>query len=145
MTVDIPAPLAPKRFIIPDLVSHCNFPLTCQPNAESIAVASDRWLDEGCPELDSRKRTALFGLRSGILTAHCYPDADDEHLRVVADFLVYLFHLDNISDKMQVQGTEQLADVVMNAHWLPERYAPTSFPGKEQPAEEFSAGRMARE
>lgn len=140
--MSVPSPL--ESFVLPDLVAHCPFPLARQPNAEAIAAASDRWLDEGCPELSPRKRAALYGLQSGILTAHCYPDADDEHLRVVADFLVYLFHLDNISDTMAVTGTEQLADVVMNAHWLPERYAPTTSPGKEQPADEFSAGKLAR-
>ncbi|KZT69831.1 terpenoid synthase [Daedalea quercina L-15889] len=140
----MPVPSPPGHFVLPDLVSHCPFPLTRHAHAEAVAAASDKWLDEGCPELLPKKRAALYGLKSGILTAHCYPDADDERLRVVADFLVYLFHLDNISDKLAVHGTEQLANVVMNAHWLPERYAPTRSPGKEQPAEELSPGRLAR-
>ncbi|KAH9928095.1 terpenoid synthase [Fomitopsis serialis] len=140
----MPAPSPPDHFVLPDLVSHCHS-ADSPSNAEAVAAASDKWLDGGCPELSPKKRAALYGLKSGILTSHCYPDADDEHLRVVADFLVYLFHLDNISDKMVVSGTEQLADVVMNAHWMPERYAPTNFLGKEQPADEYSAGRMARD
>ncbi|PCH37689.1 terpenoid synthase [Wolfiporia cocos MD-104 SS10] len=139
------ANVAPDHFVLPDLVSHCNFPLTRHPNAEAIAAESDQWLDTNCPELPPKRRAAIYTLKSGILTAHCYPNAEDKRLRVVADFLVYLFHLDNISDKMVVSGTEQLADVVMNAHWFPERYMPTHYPGKEQPSKEFSAGKLARD
>jgi len=135
----------PDSFILPDLVSHCKFPLYRQPNADVLAAASDRWLDLNCPELTPKKREAVYTLKAGILTAQCYPFADDEHMRVVADFLVYLFHLDNISDVMVTKGTEQLADLVMNAHWIPETYIPTKTPGKEQPEEEPSAGKLARE
>ena len=62
-------------------------------------------------------------------------------MRIVADFLGYLFHLDNISDGMLTKETDLLADAVMNAHWFPERYTPT----KNQPKEEISAGKLARE
>jgi alpha-muurolene/germacrene-A/gamma-muurolene synthase len=67
-------------------------------------------------------------------------------LRVVADFLGYLFHLDNISDGMMTKDTDVLADVVMNAHWFPDQYIPCkSIDGKEQPIEEIGAGKLARE
>ena len=62
-------------------------------------------------------------------------------MRIVADFLGYLFHLDNISDGMLTKETDVLADTVMNAHWFPERYTPT----KSQPEKEISAGKLARE
>jgi len=117
----------------------------CHPNATAIAAASDEWLDKGSPELSPKKRAAVYTLKSGILTAQCYPNCSDEHLRVACDFLIYLFHLDNISDGMMSKGTEQLADVVMNAHWFPDKYMPTRAPGKEQPEEEFSAGKLARD
>jgi hypothetical protein len=136
---------APKTFILPDLVSHCHFPLTYHPDGDEVAEQSDRWLDLGCPELSPKKRKALYGLKAGELTAYCYPTCDKEHLRVVSDFMNYLFHLDNISDGMMKSDTDVLADMVMNALWLPEEYRPTHAPGKEQPEEEISAGKLARE
>ncbi|CCM04708.1 uncharacterized protein FIBRA_06895 [Fibroporia radiculosa] len=136
---------APTSFVLPDLIAHCTFPLTRHPDGEAIAAASDRWLDDNCPDLSPKKRAAIYTLKSGILTAHCYPNATASRLRIVADFLIYLFHLDNISDAMAERGTEQLADAVMNAHWFPERYAPTHFQGKEQPEGEYSASRLARD
>ncbi|KAI0820240.1 terpenoid synthase [Trametes gibbosa] len=131
----------PTHFILPDLVSHCDFPLSYHPDGDAVAAESVRWLDEGCPELSAKARTALYGLQAGELTAYCYPACTTERLRVVSDFMNYLFHLDNISDGMMHKGTEELSDVVMNALWFPDRYMPTAG----QPAAEASAGRMARE
>ena len=135
----------PDHFVLPDLVSHCNFPLAYHPHGDEVAAESVRWLDEGCPELSPRGRKALYGLQAGELTAYCYPYCSTERLRVVSDFMNYLFHLDNISDGMMRKGTEELADCVMNALWFPDRYMPTACDGKEQPADEASAGKLARE
>ncbi|KLO14895.1 terpenoid synthase [Schizopora paradoxa] len=133
--------LAPKSFILPDLVSHCDFPLTYNQHGDEQAALSDRWLDKGCPELSAKARMALYGLKAGELTAFCYPACDAEHLRVVDDFMNYLFHLDNISDGMMENDTMVLSDTVMNALWYPDAYTPT----KEQPIEEISAGKLARD
>ncbi|KAI0647578.1 terpenoid synthase [Trametes meyenii] len=133
------------HFILPDLVGHCRFPLTYHPHGDAVAAASVKWLEAGCPELSPKARTALHGRQAGELTAYCYPTCAPERLRVVSDFMNYLFHLDNISDGMMGRGTEELADVVMNALWFPDRYVPTRCPGKAQPAKEVSAGKMARE
>ncbi|TFK54635.1 terpenoid synthase [Heliocybe sulcata] len=136
----------PDHFILPDLVGHCNFPLTYHPNGDAIAAQSVHWLDRMCPELSPKKRKALYGLQAGELTAHCYPySITDNRLRVVSDFMNYLFHLDNISDGMMTNDTERLADAVMNALWYPHEYRPTHAPGKEQPEEEISAGKIARD
>lgn len=132
-------------FYLPDLVSHCPFPLTYHPNGDAIATESDKWLDQGCPELSDKQRRKLYGLKAGELTAYCYPTCDDEHLRVVCDFMNYLFHLDNISDGMLTKETHVLSDSVMNALWFPTSYRPTSTPGREQPSEEISSGKLARE
>jgi len=131
----------PKSFILPDLVSHCDFPLTYNPHGDEQAALSDRWLDKGCPELSPKARKALYGLKAGELTAFCYPTCDAEHLRVVDDFMNYLFHLDNISDGMMKNDTMVLSDTVMNALWYPEAYKPA----KGQPLEEISAGKLARD
>ncbi|KAI0780394.1 terpenoid synthase [Trametes elegans] len=136
---------SPGHFILPDLVGHCSFPLVYHPDGDAVAAESVRWLDEGCPELSPKARAALYGLQAGELTAYCYPYCSTARLRVVSDFMNYLFHLDNISDGMMRKSTEELADVVMNALWFPDHYEPTRCPGKPQPAAEPSAGKMARD
>lgn len=132
---------APKGYYIPDLVSHCDFTLSYNLHGDVVAMESDRWLDAGCPELTLKARKALYGLHAGELVAFCYTTCDAYRLRVVTDFMNYLFHLDNISDGMMTNEADALADVVMNALWLPDEYKPT----KGMPEEEISAGTLARE
>ena len=132
---------APRGFILPDLVSHCGFTLSCNRHGDIVAAESDKWLDDGCPELTLKARKALYGLHAGELVAFCYTSCDAYRLRVVTDFMNYLFHLDNISDGMLTNESDMLGDIVMNALWIPEEYKPT----KGMPAEEVSAGKLARE
>ena len=162
MPVPVPLPksLKPKFFILPDLVGHCNFPLTYHPHGDAVAAASVAWLAGNCPEVSCSPRacTALAGLRAGELTAMCYPTCNTERLRVVSDFMYYLFRLDDISDGMVRRGTEELAGAVMNALWFPDRYMPTGDEaawssdeedGKpsatERAEEEITAAKLARE
>jgi hypothetical protein len=136
---------SPTHFILPDLVGHCRFPLIYHPQGDAVANESVNWLDTNCPHLNPKQRRALRGLKAGELTAYCYPTCTAERLRVVSDFMNYLFHLDNIGDGMMTRETDLLADAVMNALWYPDRYMPTSIPGKVQPKEEINAGKLARE
>ncbi|KAJ8522361.1 hypothetical protein ONZ45_g1052 [Pleurotus djamor] len=136
---------APSSFILPDLVGHCKFELTYHPQGDEVAFESVTWLDSMCPDLSAKGRAALWGLQAGELTAYCYPNCPAERLRVVSDFMNYLFHLDNISDGMMTRETDVLADSVMNALWFPHRYMPTTAPGKVQPTEELNAGKIARD
>ncbi|EAU88892.1 hypothetical protein CC1G_12294 [Coprinopsis cinerea okayama7 len=132
---------SPASFILPDLVSHCPFPLRYHPKGDEVAKQTVHWLDSNCPDLTAKERKAMYGLQAGELTGYCYPYTTPERLRVVADFLNYLFHLDNISDGMMTRETAVLADVVMNALWFPEDYRPT----KGQAAEELNPGKLARD
>ncbi|KAJ3512376.1 hypothetical protein NLJ89_g3557 [Agrocybe chaxingu] len=138
------SPTGPTSFVLPDLVSHCKFPLSYHPNGDKIAWESVAWLDSNCPDLSAKQRRALCGLQSGELTSYCYNQASSpERLRVVSDFLTYLFHLDNISDGMMTRETDVLADVVMNAFWFNDKCMPTRGPGKEQPDDELDPGKLA--
>lgn len=83
----------PTSFIIPDLVDHCKFKLTYSLYGDEIAQQSVNWLDGNCPDLDDKARAALRGLQAGELTAYCYHTAPPDRLRVVSDFMNYLFHL----------------------------------------------------
>lgn len=83
----------PTSFRLPDLVSHCTFPLVYHRDGDAIAQQSVKWLDNNCPDLSSKQRTALYGLQAGELTAYCYNTTSPGRLRVVSDFMNYLFHL----------------------------------------------------
>ncbi|KAK0211241.1 terpenoid synthase [Desarmillaria ectypa] len=135
----------PTSFILPDLVSHCTFPLVYHPNGDAIAAQSVKWLDTNCPDLNAKQRAALYGLQAGELTAYCYNTSSDARLRVVSDFMNYLFHLDNISDGMMTKETDVLADCVMNALWFSDFYKPTVRSDHTQPEEEMNAGKLARD
>ena len=153
--IPLPKPSKPTHFVLPDLVGHCTFPLRAHPQGDAIAAESVLWLLDNCPEVADapRARAALHGLRAGELTARCYPDCSAARLRVVSDFMYYLFHLDDISDGMVRRGTEGLEDAVMNALWFPDRYMPTVEAGDgaaledgaDEAVEEISAARLARE
>ena len=83
----------PESFILPDLVSHCKFALTYHIDGDEVANQSVNWLDSSCPDLNAKQRRALHGLQAGELTAYCYYTAPKERLRVISDFMNYLFHL----------------------------------------------------
>nr|GAT50561.1 predicted protein [Mycena chlorophos] len=135
----------PTSFDMPDLVGHCTYDLFYNPEGDPTAAQSVHWLDSNCPILNAKQRVALKGLKAGELTAHCYYTAPPDRLRVISDFMNYLFHLDNISDGMMTRDTEVLSDAVMNALEFPHFYRPTTFRGKEQPADELNAGKLARD
>ncbi|EKM75335.1 hypothetical protein AGABI1DRAFT_46681 [Agaricus bisporus var. burnettii JB137-S8] len=130
----------PASFILPDLVSHCKYTLTYHTDGDDVAKQSVQWLDAGCPNLSPKQRRALHGLQAGELTAFCYNTAETGRLRIVSDFMNYLFHLDNISDGMMTRETSVLANAVMNALWCPDSFTPT-----EDCREELDPAKVARD
>ncbi|KAF8830965.1 hypothetical protein HHX47_DHR1000254 [Lentinula edodes] len=142
-----PSPTTANNFILPDLLSHCRFPLIYHPKGDAVAAESVRWLDTHCPDLREKRRRALYGLRAGELTAFCYNTASDERLRIISDFMNYLFHLDNISDGMMTNDTEALSDAVMNALQFTDSkfYCPTAELNYVRLEDELNAAKLARD
>lgn len=132
-------------FILPDLVSSCPFEAKIHHNGAAIGDASDKWLEESCPGLTEEQHCKIYATQGGMLGGFAYPYCDDERLRISADCLNILFHLDDISDRMLKNETERLADAVMNAMWFPDIYRPTRQEGKEQAEQEIAAARLCRE
>jgi hypothetical protein len=140
--------LFPIKFVIPDLVSHCPFPLRTNRHRASTTSASKSWLFRGLtgasflmpstsPTL-TKKLSKFHSLKAGKLTAMCYPTAGAPQLRVCCDFMNYLFHLDNISDEMDSRGTRRTQDIVMDALHHSGKCDLSSGP-------EVKLGRMTRE
>jgi hypothetical protein len=86
-----PAP-STSKILVPDLVSHCEFKLRLNPNVHEAATASEKWMIEG-GKVSAQKAADFKGLKAGLLTSMCYPDAPLDELRVCCDFMYYLFHL----------------------------------------------------
>ena len=106
------------KIILPDLVSHCKFEKRVSRHQKQITSETKHWLfkDNSFPP---KVQDGFHGLKAGLLSSMCYPDAGYPQLRVVNDFLSYLFHIDNISDEMDVHGTHVTSDVVLNALHFP--------------------------
>ena len=106
--------IAPKKFVLPDLVSHCTYPLLLNQHCDRVARASEQWLLREANFSDAR-RDVFYGLKAGELTAACYPYADAYHLQVASDFMSYLFTLDDWSDQFNARDTHGLGHNVMSA------------------------------
>lgn len=119
----------PTKIVIPDLVSHCDYPLRSNRHRKQATVECKRWLFRG-GNLSLKKRNAFHGLKAGLLTSWCYPNAAFPQLRVCCDFMNWLFHLDNISDDMNDRGTVRTGVDIMNTLYHPHSYSPMSRVGK---------------
>jgi hypothetical protein len=79
-------PLPLTKLVIPDLVSHCSFKPRLNPACIDASPTSEKWLTEG-GKLSDKKQRAFHGLRAGLLTSMCYPDAALPELQVCTDFM----------------------------------------------------------
>ncbi|KAI0775257.1 terpenoid synthase [Trametes elegans] len=107
-------PRTPRKFTLPDLVSHCPYSTRSNEHGAQVARASEAWLLADA-NFTAERREAFLGLRAGELTAACYPGADEEHLQVASDFMSFLFTLDDWSDEFNAEDTYGLAECVMRA------------------------------
>ncbi|KAK7461847.1 hypothetical protein VKT23_008277 [Stygiomarasmius scandens] len=96
-------------FVLPDLVSHCPYPLRINPHCSKIAYQSEQWLLAHANHTE-KKRKAFLGLKAGELTAACYSRVEPYQLRVCDDFMNFLFNLDDWLDEFDVEGTFGMAE-----------------------------------
>ncbi len=138
------APIRPV-FVLPDLVNHCPFSPTYHDDGDAIAADSLEWIVSQSPHFTQKQVTAMRGLQAGELTAYCYNNCASDHLRVVSDFMYYLFHLDDISDGHLARDAEGLGNCVMNAFEWPDDYRPVRGQQGGIQVQEISAAKLARE
>ncbi|KAF9475126.1 terpenoid synthase [Pholiota conissans] len=118
-----------KKIVLPNLVSHCTYQLRFNRHRKQVTTETKKWLFKD-GNLMGKKRDAYHGLKCGLLTSMCYPDAAYPQLRVTNDFLTYLFHLDNLSDDMDNSGTLTTADEVLNSLYHPHAWRSSARVGK---------------
>ncbi|KAM6496530.1 Isoprenoid synthase domain containing protein [Amanita muscaria] len=101
-------------FILPDIVSHCKYPVACNPHCEEQVKASLRWTaDLGNQDEDRRRYFAKIKL--GELAALVYPTADALRFRISADWMNYIFVIDDWLDELDVDGNRQMEGLCMAA------------------------------
>ncbi|KAG9315373.1 isoprenoid synthase domain-containing protein [Chiua virens] len=110
-----------QGFILPDLVSDCHYPLRLSPDCYNVARASEHWLLRGARLVEPRV-TKFMGLKAGELTASCYPDADEFHLRVCSDFMNWLFNMDDWLDEFDVTDTWGMRECCIGAFRDPNNF-----------------------
>lgn len=103
-----------SSFVLPDLVSHCIYPRNLNPNWFPVSRGSEQFLLSEA-NFSPEKHAQFMGLHAGELTSACYPFCDAFHLQVAADFMGYLFTLDDWSDGFDRNDTHGLANCVMDA------------------------------
>ncbi|KAG2369007.1 isoprenoid synthase domain-containing protein [Suillus spraguei] len=117
------------RFILPDLVGDCPYPLRLNPYCYPVSRASEQWLLHGA-HLADPKVTQFMGLHAGELAAACYPDADAFHLRVCSDFMNWLFNVDDLLDEFDVDGTWGMRECCISAIRDPINFQTEKLAGK---------------
>jgi len=108
----------PRSFLLPDFSSHsATYPLRLNKHSIPVAASSEEWLvrlAQFRAPRNARKHKKFMGLKAGYLTALCYPDCPRKQLRVVSDYMNFLFTLDDWSDEFAENGVRGLADCVMD-------------------------------
>ncbi|KAJ3561754.1 hypothetical protein NP233_g10002 [Leucocoprinus birnbaumii] len=106
----------PAYYTLPRLVEDCPYePTRCNPDIEHrVARQCETWF-LGYANYDSEHTARLMGLKAGELTSACYPIADEFHLRTVADYLTWLFQMDDWTDDYGKSETEAMKNDCMGA------------------------------
>jgi hypothetical protein len=81
--------MSASKITIPDFESHCDSSFVLRTNKEvtTASPSHDAWLLAGLGDIPERKKEAYAGLKAGLLTSMCYPDAPLEQLQVCCDFV----------------------------------------------------------
>ncbi|KDQ58520.1 hypothetical protein JAAARDRAFT_129042 [Jaapia argillacea MUCL 33604] len=103
-SLDTPKPSTPSQIHFPDFISYSGMKLRMNRHYERATSDSERWIAESAG-LGERDIASLRGTKGGLLSAMCYPDCDYTGLRLVCDFISYLFYIDDATDSLS--GTTQ--------------------------------------
>jgi hypothetical protein len=88
---------------------------------------------------------AMHGLKAAELSAYTYNNCAPDHLRVVSDYMNYLFILDDVSDGYLARDAEAFGHCVMNAFEWPDDYRPICDQQGGIQIQENNAAKLTRE
>ncbi|CAE6511776.1 unnamed protein product [Rhizoctonia solani] len=107
----------PPQLHLPNVLAYTSkvFGLECNPHYQQVEAESYAWYDSFGIGTDV-KRQKFCDAGFGLMTGLCYPDCDFAHLRVVMDFVLWLFSFDDLTDAGgldSIQGMKRAVEVTM--------------------------------
>ncbi|KIK65237.1 hypothetical protein GYMLUDRAFT_240529 [Collybiopsis luxurians FD-317 M1] len=100
---------------LPDFFSRC-YALRFNRYEKAVSAETRQWFYRYCTGAIPSSELQNFDAQKYVLLASvCYPDAGHPQLRFCADFMAYLFHLDDLTDEMDDDGTRGTAEQIMDA------------------------------
>jgi len=111
-------------FAIPDLPSYFKYSLRRNQHEKIALRITKNWFFQGCQDKKFERAKAQYDVDNfAFLASTCYPEADKEHMQTCSDFLILLFHLDDITDEMTPIQSDSTADIVMKTLRNPHGYS----------------------
>ncbi|KAG6336331.1 hypothetical protein ID866_2756 [Astraeus odoratus] len=104
--------------VLPHLFPHSPYPTRLNPNYLDVSCASEKWFTD-YSGFTSENLARSKGIKAAMLLAYCYPDADADHLRICADFLGWLFSVDDWIDDYDSKDLCALRKCCINAFCNP--------------------------
>ncbi|KAF5358646.1 hypothetical protein D9758_007705 [Tetrapyrgos nigripes] len=101
-------------FSIPDLPSYFKYSLRKNSYERQVLFETKGWFFQGDFFVKPRASDSYDRDNFAFLASTCYPEADYLRIRACSDFLILLFHLDDITDDMDTTDTDSVAEIVMN-------------------------------
>ncbi len=118
-----PAPIDSEEVILkfPDFISPVPYPLRCHAQEKEVSRESEEWLIN-LANFSEKQLSKFRGLNGGLLSCMCYIECSFDEARVCADYMNYLFTLDDWTDEFDTTGTRGIAECVMNTLYHPYTY-----------------------
>lgn len=114
--------LSTGSFSIPNLPAYFKYSLRQNPYERQVLLETKGWFFQGNFYIKPRAYESYDRDNFAYLASTCYPEADYLRIRACSDFLILLFHLDDITDDMDTTDTDTVAEIVMNTLRDPQGY-----------------------
>ncbi|KAI0675633.1 terpenoid synthase [Trametes maxima] len=120
---------------LPNTMSSWPMPRRVNPLYEEVSARSAEWVRSfQAFSLESQRAFDLCDF--GLLASLAYPNVDEDHLRVGCDLMNVFFVFDEYTDVMDASGTQELADIIIDA---------VKNPGRPRPSGESVVGEITRQ
>lgn len=98
-------------FSLPDFFAKTPYQSRLHPLTGIVVQKSQEWVLRKV-NYDEKERTAFLKTSGGLLCGYCYPNADAFHIQVCADWMDWVFCLDDWSDKCSVAEAQSVINSI---------------------------------
>ncbi|KAG2052387.1 terpenoid synthase [Suillus hirtellus] len=104
----------PVGFFLPDLFNDCHYSLRMNPHSHYVSHTSEQWLFSEVHIM--KPEIAKFrALHISDFIAFGYPNADVSHLRILSDFLNWVFMVDDYLDDHDINDVRGMHECCISA------------------------------